>query len=254
MNLATNARDAMPNGGTLTIETGEQTIAEEFICRHGFGKPGTWATLYVRDIGSGMDEETRDRIFEPFFTTKEMGRGTGLGLSIVYGIILQHNGIIRCGSESGSGTVFTIYLPLCSSATSPSPEIPAEVTCHGSGETILVAEDDEQVRDITRSTLEASGYRVIVACDGDEAVDLFRANQGTIDLLLFDVIMPRKNGREALEEIRTLDSDVKACFISGYSDDILRDRGGTDPLIPVLNKPMEPGRLTTAIRSLLEGG
>jgi PAS domain S-box-containing protein len=254
MNLATNARDAMPNGGTLTIETGEQTMDEEFICRHGFGEPGTWATLFVRDNGSGMDEETRDRIFEPFFTTKEMGRGTGLGLSIVYGIILQHNGFIRCGSESGCGTLFSIYLPLCSSAPAPSPEIPAEVTCHGSGETILVAEDDEQVRDITRSTLEASGYRVIVACDGVEAVELFRAHQGSIDLLLFDVIMPRKNGREALEEIRTLDSDVKACFISGYSDDILRYRGAPDPLIPVLTKPLEPGRLSAAIRSLLEGG
>ena len=254
MNLATNARDAMPNGGILTIETGEQRMDEDFIGRHGFGERGTWATLYVRDNGSGMDEETRDRIFEPFFTTKEMGRGTGLGLSIVYGIILQHNGFIRCGSEPGCGTVFTIHLPLRSSATSPSPEIPAEVICHGSGETILVAEDDEQVRDITRSTLEASGYRVIVACDGVEAVELFRAHQGAIDLLLFDVIMPRKNGREALEEIRTLDSDVKACFISGYSDDILRNKGAPDPLIPVLSKPMEPGRLTAAIRSLLEGG
>jgi CheY-like chemotaxis protein len=183
-----------------------------------------------------------------------MGRGTGLGLSIVYGIILQHNGFIQCGSESGCGTVFTIYLPLFPAAPAPSPEIPAEAPTRGSGETILVAEDDEQVRDITRSTLEASGYRVIVACDGVEAVELFRANRSSIDLLLFDVIMPRKNGREAFEEIRMLDSAVKACFISGYSDDILRDRGAPDPLIPVLSKPMEPGRLSAAIRSLLEGG
>jgi PAS domain S-box-containing protein len=253
MNLAANARDAMPGGGILTIETGEQTMDEDFISRLGFGEPGNWATLYLRDNGIGMEEETRARIFEPFFTTKELGRGTGLGLSIVYGIIRQHNGFIQCGSKPAAGSVFTIYLPLRPSARPPSPEKkPVDGISRGSGETILIAEDDDQVRNITRFTLEEAGYRVIVARDGIEAVELFRAHRGSIDLLLFDVIMPGKNGREALEEIRSLDSDVKACFISGYSDDILRDRGISAPSVPVLSKPLEPFRLTGAIRSLLD--
>lgn len=254
MNLGANARDAMPCGGILTIETGKQTMDEDFISRHGFGEPGIWSTLYVRDNGSGMDEETRARIFEPFFTTKEMGRGTGLGLSIVYGIIRQHNGFIQCDSEPDSGTVFTIHLPLHSSLPAPSPEKTAEALSLGSGETILVAEDDEQVRNITRFILEEAGYRVIEARDGCEAVDLFRTHRDSIDLLLFDVIMANKNGREALEEIRCLDSTVKACFISGYSDDILRERGISTSRVPVLGKPLEPPRLTAAIRSLLDEG
>jgi PAS domain S-box-containing protein len=254
MNLAANARDAMPGGGTFTIETGERKMDEAFICRHGFGEPGTWATLHLRDNGTGMEEETRDKIFEPFFTTKEVGRGTGLGLSIVYGIILQHSGFIQCESRAGSGTVFTIYLPLRMSQSDPPPEKSADITGRGHGETILIAEDDEQVRKITSSTLEASGYRVIEARDGVEAVELFRIHQDSIDLLLIDVIMPRKNGREALEEIRSLDSGVKACFISGYSDDILRDRGIPAPRIPVLPKPLPPLRLAAEVRSLLDAG
>jgi PAS domain S-box-containing protein len=213
MNLAANARSAMPDGGILSIETESLELDDEFTKVHGYGMPGPYARVYVTDTGHGMDEKTRERIFEPFFTTREVGKGTGLGLAMVYGIIKQHEGYITTYSEPGKGTTFKIYLPL----TQKKAEITAPViqAVAGTGpskgnETVLLAEDDSEVRKITRNILEGSGYRVIEALDGEDAVNKFMLNKDEIQLLLFDVIMPKKSGKDAYEEVKKIVPGVKA--------------------------------------------
>ncbi len=252
INLAANARDAMPCGGRLTIATDFEEIGRPFIEACGYGNTGLHVCFTVSDTGSGMDEETRAKIFEPFFTTKEVGKGTGLGLAIVHGIVAQHNGFIRCQSEEGRGTSFTVYLP----AVAPAGKLPEETrTCGpaGGSETILLAEDDQQVMEITKLILETEGYRVLAAMDGDEAVEQYREHREQIALVILDAVMPKKNGKEAYDEIRRLNPAAKICFMSGYSYDILQDRTAMGCDVTVIAKPILPDNLLKAIRALLDG-
>lgn len=254
MNLTTNARDAMPNGGSIVIATEEICIDNEFILARGFGKHGRYAMLTVTDNGEGMAAEVVKHIFEPFYTTKELGKGTGLGLSIVYGIIKKHNGYITCHSVVGIGTTFQLYLPILSEATVsavPVSEIytPDRQDKH---EVILVAEDDETSRLITRKILEEFGYSVLEAVDGQEALELFISNRDRIDLVMLDVIMPRLNGREVYDAVRSLDPSVKVLFCSGYSEDLVVRQGGFGVGLDCLPKPYSPKELLMKIRKVLE--
>jgi two-component system cell cycle sensor histidine kinase/response regulator CckA len=251
LNLATNARDAMPEGGLLTIRTDSAVIDDAFVRIHGYGKPGPYAVVTVSDTGTGMERHIRDRIFEPFFTTKEMGKGTGLGLSIVYGIVKQNHGYIDCSSEPGGGAVFYIYLPLISSSTDKTEPASAMPIKKGS-ETILMAEDDEYLRNLNRSVLEEYGYRIIVARDGEEAVQLFRDNKDTIRLLVLDVIMPKKNGKDAADEIRKIAPSVKVLFTSGYTADFVSTKGINEPGRFFLPKPASPTALLLKVREVLD--
>jgi len=252
MNLATNARDAMPNGGSLAIETTMTELDDGFIAAHGFGKPGNYAMIMVTDTGIGMDEETRKRIFDPFFTTKEVGKGTGLGLAMVYGIIKQHDGFINVYSEPGKGTTFRIYLPAIKSSAieamkAAAPELPL-----GGTETVLVAEDDPTLQKLTRVVLEGAGYTVIVANDGEDAVKKFIENKDRIELLLFDLVMPRKSGKEAADEIRSIKPGVRVLFASGYAPDLLRKRVMLEDTASVVFKPLRPTDLLRKVREILD--
>lgn len=252
MNLAANARDAMTNGGILTIETGVQEIDESFIHAYGYGEVGKYAALSVSDTGKGMDAETSKKIFEPFFTTKEVGKGTGLGLSIVYGVIKQHNGYINVYSEPDEGTTFRIYLPqVYEEDADYEKEAPPEFPRMGS-ETVLVAEDDAIIRELAGSILKKFGYDVILACDGEDAVEKFKAGKEKIAIIVMDMIMPRKSGKEAYEEIRKFRPDVKILFMSGYSPDLLQDRGVSAKGDEVLIKPIHPLELVRKVRTVLD--
>ncbi|RQW77497.1 MAG: response regulator [Geobacter sp.] len=249
MNLATNARDAMPKGGLLRISTAVVELDQAFISVYGYGTPGRYAALSCSDNGAGMDRETVQRVFEPFFTTKEVGKGTGLGLAIVYGIIKQHNGYINCYSEPGKGTTFRIYLPLMEPAPIEEPIIP-EGTAKGGSETILVAEDDDAARKLARQILETYGYMVIEAVDGEDAVAKFIEHQKRIDLAILDVIMPKKNGKAACDEILKLRPGLKCIFTSGYAADILDEQDKKD--LNFIPKPIIPNMLLKKIREILD--
>jgi CheY-like chemotaxis protein len=254
-NLATNARDAMPAGGTLTIETGVSEMNEQFIKAHGFGMQGRYVLLTVSDTGAGMDENTQKQIFEPFFTTKEVGKGTGLGLSTVYGIVKQHNGFINCYSEPGAGTTFKIYLPRGTKPSDP-PVQPSAIErpplLQGGSETILLAEDDDDLRKLIRQVLEDFGYTVLEASDGDAAVVLFREHHAAISLLLLDIIMPKKNGRDAYAEMRDLEPAIKVLFTSGYTADIIHKQGLLDQGLEFILKPVSPTELLKKVRDVLD--
>jgi len=192
----------------------------------------------VSDTGQGMDDATRQRIFEPFFTTKDVGKGTGLGLAVVYGIIKQHEGYINVYSEPGKGTTFRIYLPIITSDARVDREIPETKAPVGGTETVLLAEDDEQVRNLTVSVLREGGYAVITAVDGEEAVKKYLEYKDRIQLLLFDLIMPKKSGQEAYDEIRKIAPNVKVLFASGYAPDLVRQKALLDKRLTVLYKPV----------------
>ena len=251
VNLATNARDAMPDGGRLTMETDIMEIDEDYIKIHGYGKAGRYALISVTDTGAGMDEKTKARIFEPFFTTKEVGRGTGLGLAMVYGIVKQHEGYIDVYSERATGTTFKIYLPVIETETGREKKYDRHAPADGT-ETILLAEDNEEVRAATKELIEKFGYTVIVAKDGEDAVNKFSADAGRIRLLLLDVIMPRKNGKEAYEEIRRMKPDIRVLFLSGYAADILDKKGVIDEGLEFILKPVSPDKLLSKIRQILD--
>jgi len=252
MNLATNAGHAMPQGGVLTVTTEAVKLNGEFIAAHGYGKPGPYALIAVSDTGIGMDEATQKRIFEPFFTTKEVGKGTGLGLSVAYGIIKQHDGYINVYSEPDTGTTFRIYLPLNVAETGQESPALQEGTEIGGTETILLAEDDEQVRILTASVLENAGYTVIAADDGVDAVSKFKLSGERIDLLLFDLIMPKMNGKDALDEIRKVRSGIKAIFSSGYAPETIRQKVSNMDGAHLIAKPVSPTELLRKVRSVLD--
>ena len=252
MNLATNAKDAMPEGGLLTIEAKEMEIDREYLKTHAVEKAGVYALISVSDTGMGIDEETKKKIFEPFFTTKVLGKGTGLGLSIVHGIIKQHNGFINVYSELGKGTTFKIYLPLIESEVKSTAEIIPSVSAVGGIETILIAEDDEAVRSLTRKILETHGYRVIEAGDGEAAVREFMDNKDIIQLIVLDIIMPKKGGREVYKEIKNIKPDIKAIFTSGYAADIVYAKGLLDEALDLIFKPAVPEELLTKVREVLD--
>ncbi len=223
MNLAVNARDAMPQGGLLTIETSNVDLDENYRRQYPYVNPGKYVQIRVSDTGSGIDAETRKRIFEPFFTTKEVGNGTGLGLSMVYGIVKQHDGHIIVFSEVGQGTTFKIFLPVVESAVEQEA-LAFQLPLLGGTETILVAEDEDMLRDVARDILEGLGYAVLLANNGEEAVEMYEQNREQIDLLLLDVVMPRMGGWEAYERIRELGGDVPLIFMTGYSAETVQSR------------------------------
>jgi PAS domain S-box-containing protein len=251
MNLATNARDSMLQGGTLSMETSSVEIDNDFVARHGYGKAGRYAMLALSDTGAGMDEETSKRIYEPFFTTKPVGKGTGLGLSVVYGIVKQHDGFITCYSEIGKGTTFRVYLPIINGEAVPGKAVSAAPIPKGS-ETILLVEDDGDVRTPVRLYLENYGYRVIEAVDGADGVDKFLANEDEIDLALIDVIMPRLNGRDLCRRIRERKPEIRVVFMSGYTADILQQEELVEEGINILMKPAVNRELLKTIRHLLD--
>lgn len=253
MNLATNARDAMPEGGKLIIRTGTLDLDNKFIKAHGYGKLGRYAVISVEDTGMGMSEKTRDRVFEPFFTTKEVGKGTGLGLSIVYGIVKQHNGYVNVRSAPGKGSTFTIYLPTVKVLNKESYTAPYQPLVGGS-ETILVAEDDAEVRKLTKNLLEEFGYSIIEAKDGEDAVLKFMRNKRRIDLVILDVVMPKKNGKEVYEEIKKHVPDVKALFTSGYTADVIHKKGVLDEELDFISKPVSPKELLKRVREIIDRG
>ncbi len=252
MNLATNARDAMPGGGRLLIETDRVNLEPDDQRLAEAGEPGPYALLSVSDTGSGMDEETRARIFEPFFTTKDTGKGTGLGLSIIYGIVSQHRGFVSVSSLPGCGTTVNVYLPSVEPADQAvRTESPAPVA--GGSETILIAEDDPASRTIIKQVLQQFGYRVVEAADGEEAVAIFRGSNDAIPLVILDVVMPRKNGKEAFDAIVKINPDVSALFISGYAADFHVQGGLLPEGMLFLPKPVSPRDLLRSIRQLLDG-
>ena len=249
-NLVTNAVDAMKKGGTITIET-ELAELDEFPETHGFGKPGVYAVLSVTDTGEGMDEATREKIFDPFFTTKEVGKGTGLGLSTVYGIVRQHGGYISVASEPDAGTSFRIYFPALDKKIMDKDE-PAPGGLRGGKETILVAEDDESVRRFLVEVLGLYGYRVVQALDGEDAVRKFAVNDD-IDLTILDSVMPNKNGREAYDDIVRMRPGTRVLFISGYTKDVVLDKGVIEKEFAFISKPLSPNDLLRAVREVLDG-
>ncbi len=252
LNLAANARDAMPKGGILQLKTERVFMDEAFIKERGHGLTGNYAVLIVTDRGIGMDEETKKRIFEPFFTTKEVGKGTGLGLSMVYGIVKQHNGFIDVESEAGEGTVFTIYLPAFDTEVEVR-EIDEHFEPEGATETLLVVEDNVMVRQALVEMLQAVGHTVIEACDGEDAVAEFVAHRSEIQLVLMDVIMPGKSGADAYRELKVLKPDLKIIFMSGYTGDYLSGSFGLEEDVPFISKPVSPKELFEKIRNVLDG-
>jgi len=251
MNLSTNARDAMPHGGRLLIETSIADLDTSFINAHGYGRVGKYAMVAVSDTGSGMDKRTRDRIFEPFYTTKEVGKGTGLGLSIVYGIIKQHNGYINVYSEVDKGTTFRFYLPLIAAPAQLEIKNFDRPIPQGGTATILVAEDDVNVRNLTKAVLEGFGYTVIEAVDGDDAIAQFKKHQDRIELLLLDVIMPRKSGKEVYDAIALIKPGMKALFTSGYTAEAIHEKGILDTTLNFISKPASPRELLKRVSDIL---
>ena len=251
MNLVTNARDAMPAGGILTIS--EQTIDIDgtFIDVHGYGKIGRYAIISVEDTGAGLDEMTKARLFEPFFTTKEMGRGTGLGLAMVYGAVKQNNGFINVYSEVGNGTTFRIYLPEAT-GTAERSEDAVILSPLGGTETILLVEDDQALRILVVTVLDKYGYTVIEAIDGDDALARFNEHKESITLLITDVVMPKRSGIEVFEEIKKFNPEMKALFMSGYSKDITRVKGILNTSVNFLQKPVSPNTLLKKVREILD--
>ena len=253
MNLAVNSRDAMPNGGSLTIETADVQLTEEYA-----GSPlgiaaGWYVMLAVSDTGTGMDELTKSRIFEPFFTTKEKGKGTGLGLSIVYGIVKQNGGEIQVYSEPGRGTAFKIYLPVALEAAEDRRTARGATQAVAATETILLVEDEHQVRNLTRAMLGRQGYRILDAGSAVEALTLARDTAVPIDLLLTDIVMPQMNGLELAKEIMAARPGIKVLFMSGYTDSAVVKQGILTAEMPFIKKPFTSASLHSKVREVLGG-
>jgi CheY-like chemotaxis protein len=252
INLATNARDAMPGAGQVAIGTSRVELGPEFFEGRGFARPGQYALISFMDSGGGMDSEMKGKVFEPFFTTKGVGKGTGLGLSIVYGIVRQHGGYITVESELELGTAFYIFLPLLPvRAEQAEPE--TAVSPAGGSETVLLVEDDEDVRKPLRQMLEGFGYEVIEAVDGKDAIEKFLQSRKNIGLLMLDVILPGLNGIEVLREIRKVEPGMRAIFTSGYSKEHVWSKGLPMPGTSFLSKPVAPEILLEKVRKAIDG-
>jgi CheY-like chemotaxis protein len=254
LNLAVNARDAMPQGGSLSLETKNAIVKEGDFQTRDDVPPGSYVLLSVRDNGVGMDSETQSRIFEPFFTTKEPGKGTGLGLATVYGVVKQMDGAIRVSSAPARGTTFEIYLPrvddLQAADSVPESKNAIEAAPRGS-ETILLAEDQDGIRDLVREFLQRKGYTVLFATDGEDALRIANEHNMPVDLLLTDLVMPNVGGRDLAHRLRQLHPRMKVLFMSGYAEPAIS--GGQDGGAPVLQKPFLLDALAHKIRERLDG-
>jgi PAS domain S-box-containing protein len=252
MNLAVNARDAMLQGGKVTIRTENADLDETYSLQHLHFKPGRYVILSFSDTGCGMDKETLARIFEPFFTTKEPGKGTGLGLSTVYGIVKQNGGYISAYSEPGQGTTFKIYLPQAEGTVQSTPAVrTAEILPPRGSETILLVEDEEALRTLARNCLENQGYCVLEAADGNAAIATAEKHSGPIQLLLTDVIMPGMNGRDLADRLTELRPTIKVLYLSGYASDLIAQYGVLDPQILLLEKPFTLRALLIKVQEAL---
>jgi len=251
MNMAANARDAMPRGGKLTIETANIELDETYTQIHLEAQPGPYVMLAISDTGCGMDEETKSRIFEPFFTTKGLGKGTGLGLATVFGIVKQSGGHIWVYSEVGKGTTFKIYLPRVEESPTRVSKVMKDVAPRGN-ETILLVEDEEAVRELTAYILEEFGYKVIKAASGKEALPVFKANKDQIRLLVTDVVMPEMSGKNLREELTAIQPQLKVLFLSGYTDDAVVRHGILQAEVKFLQKPFSPVSLARKVREILD--
>ncbi|MCJ7618373.1 MAG: ATP-binding protein [Desulfobacterales bacterium] len=251
MNLAVNARDAMPNGGSLIIETAEVFLDNEFAIRHEGLKPGSYIMLAVTDTGEGMTQEVQKKIFEPFFTTKELGKGTGLGLATIFGIVKQHNGYINVYSESGSGTTFKIYLPLAGEAKEEKKD-KKQMSMPQGREIILVVDDAPSICGLVTDTLQPLGYKVLEAYSAKDAIEISKSKKEKIDLLLTDVIMPEMNGKELADALKQMQSDIKVIFMSGYTDNVIIQEGIMESGLILINKPLIPSVLARKLREVLD--
>ena len=250
VNLAVNSRDAMPLGGTLTIETANTELDEVEVAGRAHLRPGSYVTVKVSDTGAGMPPEVQQRVFEPFFTTKERGAGTGLGLAMSYGIITQAGGTVRIYSEPGMGTTMTVLLP--ATQQHRRPVAPAVVTAVPGAGTVLVAEDEDALREVTRRMLESGGYQVLTAASGPEAIQIAAAH-GPIDILVTDVVMPQMLGREVAELIRAQQPGVHVLFMSGYAHGILGTQGVLEPGINLIEKPFSRALLLSRLAEIQSG-
>ena len=253
INLTINARDAMPKGGKLTIETANADLNENYFREHGITgiKSGHYVVLAVSDTGIGMDKETREHIFEPFFTTKKVGKGTGLGLSTVYGIVKQNNGFVWVYSEPGKGTTFKSYLPKVKGDADAEEKEQTPVVDFGGFETVLLVEDDDGLRKFAQEVFLMHGYRVLDAENGEDALRVSKEHDGQIHLLLTDVVMPRMGGKELAERLQPLYPGMKVIYMSGYTDNAIVHHGVLEPGLNFLEKPFTPEGLACKVRETL---
>ena len=253
LNLAINARDAMPNGGKLVLETANVELGEDYCSQHPVAESGSYIMLAVSDTGCGMDAETQAHIFEPFFTTKGKDRGTGLGLATVYGIVKQSGGYIWVYSEPGTGTTFKIYLPRVDEAVTAPRSHPSLEAAAPASESILVVEDEEDVRRVARRFLEQRGYRVLEARDGVEALRVSAGHPEPIHLLVTDMIMPGMRGQELAERLVRSRPEMKVLYISGYTGGSIMEKGELEAGYAFLGKPFSSEALARKVRELLDG-
>jgi CheY-like chemotaxis protein len=253
LNLCVNARDAMPQGGKLIIETHNVELDNSYSALHADTPAGQYVLLAVSDTGHGMDAATKARIFEPFFTTKEVGKGTGLGLAIVHGIVKQSGGQVQVYSEPGVGTTFKVYMPREKQQIVARKSQQGVVRLRRGTETVLLVEDDDGVRALTRMILERSGYRVLEARNGGEALLLCEQHKGPIHLLVSDVVLPQLSGGQLAERLASLQPTMKVLFMSGYTDDAIFHHGSLAAEAPFLHKPFSPETLAQKVREVLDG-
>ncbi len=252
MNLAVNARDAMPLGGHLVIETQDVALGPEYARAHPEVRPGRYVMISVTDFGEGMSQEVLDQAFDPFFTTKEQGKGTGLGLATVYGIVKQHDGHVYAYSEPGKGTTFKVYFPASDGSVDPAGEDVRADRLHGT-ETVLVVDDEPAIRQMTADALGQFGYRCITAGGGQDAIERTREILHDIDVLVTDVIMPGMSGRELADTLTARNPSIKVLFFSGYTENVIAHHGILDEGVHFLQKPVKPTELVRKIRTVLDG-